>query len=115
MKLLKLESGSRSGVNAGKRNSVSRARCKRQSKDLIEWMKETAMAVENRSKNAGRRDRFPSAEPDFSARGMAVLCHAPQKDRVEGTSRYRAAAADAVTVCSHTMPLSSESQLLRWR
>jgi hypothetical protein len=54
MKLLKLESGSRSAVNTGKRHSVSRARCKRQSKDLMQWMEETAMAVENRRKNAGK-------------------------------------------------------------
>jgi len=97
MKLLKLESGSRSGVNAGKRNSVSRARCKRQSKDLIEWMKETAMAVENRSKNAGKKRPISERRTRLQRQGMAVLCHAPQKDRVEGTSRYRAAAADAVT------------------
>jgi hypothetical protein len=95
MKLLKLESGSRSGVNTGKRNSVSRARCKRQSKDLIEWMEETAKAVENGRKSAGRKDQFGSA--DFSTGGAAVLCQTPQEDRFESTARYRAAAADAVT------------------
>jgi len=115
MKLLKLESGSRSGVNAGKRNSVSRARCKRQSKDLIEWMKETAMAVENRSKNAGRRDRFPSAEPDFSARAWP-FCAMPGK-KTEWKAHHAIGVLPPMRspVCSHTMPLSSESQLLRWR
>ena len=51
MKLLKLESGSRSGANTGERNSVSRARCKRQSKDLMQWMEETSTAVEKRGKD----------------------------------------------------------------
>src|SRR5207253_6732405 len=51
MKLLKLESGSRSGPNTGERNSVSRARCKRQSKDLMQWMEETSTAVEKRGKD----------------------------------------------------------------
>src|SRR5215469_17232541 len=96
MKLLKWESGSRSGANTGERNSVSRARCKRQSKDLIEWMKETAMAVENRRKNAGRRDRFASAEPDFST-GAWPFCAMPQKKQSGRHRRYRAAATDAVT------------------
>src|SRR5207302_9973989 len=43
--------GSRSGANTGERNSVSRARCKRQSKDLMQWMEETSTAVEKLGKD----------------------------------------------------------------
>jgi hypothetical protein len=45
----------------------------------MEWMEETAMAVENRRKNAGRGNQFGRAELDFSAGGIEVLFHAPQK------------------------------------
>jgi len=65
MKLLKLESGSTLRDEHWRkkacrtRNSVSRARLKRQSKDLMEWMEETAMAVENRW--AQREGKMPPA------------------------------------------------------
>jgi len=85
MKLLKLKSGSTLRDEHWRkkacrtRNSVSRARSKRQSKDLMEWMEETAMAVENRRKNAGRGEAIFYVEPDSSTQGMEVLFHAPPK------------------------------------
>src|ERR1700747_358807 len=101
MKLLKLESGSRSGPNTGERNSVSRARCKRQSKDLMQWMEETSTAVENHRKNTGRIDQFGSAKLPFNTRGMALLLPRPAKRQSGKQGRYRVAAAAAVT--SHAL------------
>jgi len=60
----------------------------------MEWMEETAMAVENRLKNAGRGNQFGRAELHFSTGGMEVLF--PQKRDSKAGHGYRVAGA-AVT------------------
>jgi len=45
----------------------------------------------------GKKRPISERRTRLQRQGMAVLCHARQKDRVEGTSRYRGVAADAVT------------------
>jgi hypothetical protein len=81
-------------VHAGERNSVSRARSKRQSKDLMQWMEETAIAVENdrktREEETNLARRIQGSAPRWKA-GQAIGLLLPQRS----------------PVCSRSRPLSS--------